>query len=180
MHPITATHRAPLSEADERQRAFVALVEAHAGTVVKIARVYAAAPGDQRDLEQEILLSAWQAYPSFRAEAAFNTWLYRLALNVALTYVRTQRRRPSATDPLEDHTVELPDGDPLDPRVEALYGCIRRLDPVDRSLVTMHLDGYAHAEIAEALGASANAIGVRLHRLKARLQTLLTETTPTP
>lgn len=166
--------------ATPQERSFVELLDRHSATVVKIARVYAAHPADRRDLEQEILLAAWRAYPSFRAEAAFNTWLYRLALNVALSYVRARSRRPAATESIDETALDIPQREAEDPRVESLYACIRRLDPVDRSLITMHLDGYAHAEIAEALGASANAIGVRLHRVKARLQTLLTETEHQP
>lgn len=162
---------------DDLADEFTKRVQDDAAIVARVARLYTEDSADRADLEQEILLQAWRAYPLFRGEAKFSTWVYRVAINVALTWRRRESRRP-------EHT-ELPDGSQLvagqrdaDPRAERLYEAIRCLRPVERSLVAMHLDGYGHAEIGEALAVSPGAVATRLHRVKRRLTELLTEKPP--
>lgn len=169
---IFAEAQSPPSDdlADE----FTGRVHADAAIVARVTRLYTEDAADQADLQQEILLQAWRAYPRFRGEAKFSTWLYRVAINVALTWRRRESKRP-------EHT-ELPDGSCLaagqrdtDPRAERLYEAIRTLKPVERSLIAMHLDDYDHAEIGEALAVSPGAVATRLHRIKAHLTQLLTQ-----
>lgn len=172
---IFAEAQSPPSDdlADE----FTERVHADAAIVARVTRLYTENAADRADLQQEVLLQAWRAYPRFRGEAKFSTWFYRVAVNVALTWRRREARRP-------EHT-ELPDGSRLpagqhhtDPRAERLYEAIRTLKPVERSLVAMHLDGYDHAEIGDALAVSPGAVATRLHRIKARLAELLTAKAP--
>lgn len=153
--------------------AFVALVDTHCGIVHKVARAYCWSADDRDDLVQDVLAQAWRAYPSYDSARPFSTWLYRVALNVAISWVRTYAPRQRITVPLDPdlHDAETP---PLDPvageRVRALTAAIRQLEPLDRALVLLYLDDHSHRDIAAVLGLSETNVATKLHRLKLRLR----------
>lgn len=123
----------------------------------------------REDVLQDVLLEAWKSYPKFRADAAFSTWLYRIALNVIyLSYRRVGRSPKLVTTPPAQLDSPAP-SEPASPQVERLRRAISRLQPVDKTIVTAHLDGYRNPEIADITGLSANHVGVRLHRIKTQL-----------
>jgi RNA polymerase sigma-70 factor, ECF subfamily len=146
------------------EKAFIALIQQHAGIIHKVIRLYVSDPEDQRDLQQEILLQAWKSYPAFEGKAAFSTWLYRIALNTVLTF----RRKPRVlTQSVEDwHRANGPSIDAEEPRNEDLLLAMRQLTEVDRIILSLHLDGYPNGEIAEITGLQKNHLAVRLHRAK--------------
>jgi RNA polymerase sigma-70 factor (ECF subfamily) len=140
--------------------------------VYRIAGLYTVHPDDRKDLEQEMLLQAWQGWSRFRGEAKFSTWLYRIALNTALTW----NRRPAIVRTTTEG--ELPDTGSDEPirandERERLQTAMRRLPSADRALLVLHLDGFDHAEAGVMLGLTANHVAVKLHRIKARLTELL-------
>jgi RNA polymerase sigma-70 factor (ECF subfamily) len=144
----------------------------HRGLLVKVARIYADRPSDREDLIQETLLQLWRALPHFRNESRESTFIYRVALNVALQWRRRRARRPVEEDWSEiPEAMEAGGGDGVErrARVAELYQTIRGLPDVDRALVLLHLEGLSHREIAEVLGLTENHIGVRLHRARRRL-----------
>lgn len=144
----------------------------HRGLLVKVARTYAPRPSDQEDLIQETLLQLWRALPDFRNQCRESTFIYRVALNVALQWRRRQARRPA-----EEGWAEIPqtlasgDGNRTETRARLteLYRAIHSLPDVDRALVLLHLEGLSHREIGEILGLTENHIGVKLHRARRRL-----------
>jgi RNA polymerase sigma-70 factor (ECF subfamily) len=153
--------------------AFVARVDAHGGVVQAVARAYCWTPADRDDLVQDILAQAWRAFGSYDADRPFATWLYRVALNVAISWLRRHAPRQRATVPL-DVDVHDAAGAPLDPvaaeRVRALTAAIHELPPLDRALVLLYLDDRTHRDIAAVLGISESNVATRLHRLKQRLR----------
>lgn len=152
---------------------FLQLLQAHAGILHKITRLYTDNPEDRRDLHQEMLYESWRAYPAFRGEASFSTWLYRVALNTALTFRRKSLRHVATAD--IDAAIRLADDLPeaLSPRAEMLYRCIRELPEADRAIITLHLDGYGNEEIADITGLTKNHVAVKLHRIKTTLENRL-------
>lgn len=130
-------------EGESVRDTFVALIEAHRGIIRKVARAYCWSADDRDDLEQDILAQAWRAYPSYDRGRPFGTWFYRVALNVAISWVRTHAARQRATVPLDPdlHDIET---EPLEPvateRVRALTAAIQQLEPLDRALVLLYLD----------------------------------------
>lgn len=158
---------------DATREAFVARVNAHGGLLQKVARVYAWTPADRDDLVQDILAQAWRAFPAYDAARPFGTWLYRIALNVAISWVRRHVPRQRLTVPL-DVDVHDTGGAPLETadaaRLAALTAAIRELPPLDRALVVLHLDDHSHRDIAAVLGLSDTNVATRLHRLKRRLR----------
>jgi RNA polymerase sigma-70 factor, ECF subfamily len=163
----------------ERETLFRAWIEEHQAILTKVARIYAATREDQDDLVQEMLLQLWRSIPSFRGGAKPSTWIYRVALNAAFAWTRTETRRRRKSRPLAE-AERVPDraADPSSAEdnraaVERLYTAIRRLPPVDSSLVLLYLDGLGYREMSEVLGISESNVGVKLHRIKKQLIELL-------
>lgn len=147
----------------------------HRGILVRISRAYAAAPGDEEDLMQEILLALWQSLPSFRGTSKASTWVYQVALHVALSRRRLSRHW-HARVPL-DEVAEPSAGGEAEVfgrlRWHAVVGAVRQLAPLDRAVLVLGLEGASQQDIAHVLGVSANAAGVRLHRARRKLAGLL-------
>ena len=162
---------------DRSDARFLALLEAHRKIVLKVAAVYCWDAEERNDLVQEITMQLWRAFPSYDARRVFSTWMYRVALNVAISFARKTGRRRRVMSPLEAVEVDPPaaaSGPEPDERLEALYRCMRGLDPFSRALLTLYLDERSHREIAEVLGISETNVGTKIGRLKERLRSELT------
>lgn len=153
---------------DER---FQAWMREHLGVLRRVARAFTTGP-DQHDLLQELMLAVWRAAPSFRGESAPATFIFRVAHNRALTWRRGEARRRVRHSEYERLFVEESAGE--DPLLTRLYAAIRQLEPLDRSLVLLSLEGQSYAEIAALHGLSETNIGARLTRARKKL-TQLTE-----
>ncbi len=172
----------PVTEASDvsaksPQARFAALIEQHRGIVLKVAHGYCRDPEDRRDLLQDISVQAWRAFPAFDpALSRFSTWLYRIALNVAISQVRRSQLRQQHHASLDDEAmISLPDPatrepDETDAGIHALYTVIDRLDPLNRALMLLYLDERSHREIAEILGISESNVATKLHRLRQRIR----------
>jgi len=153
---------------------FQAWVGEHIGVLHRVARAFAVG-ADQHDLLQEILIAVWRAAPAFRGDSAASTFIFRVAHNRALTWRRGEVRRRRRDETYQRLHVEDVSGE--DPLLEQLYEAIRQLEPLDRSLVLLSLEGQSYAEIAALHGLSETNIGARLSRARQKL-TQLTEQAP--
>jgi RNA polymerase sigma factor (sigma-70 family) len=154
----------------ERHADFETLLAQHAGIVAKVARLYGRDADDRRDLAQEIATQLWRAFPRFDEQRGkFSTWMYRIALNVGISHLRSAR----AVAPLDDDTLAAAPAEP-DDRAAALYARIRELEPLARALVMLYLEDRSYAEIAEVLGITEANVATKLSRLKTRLRAQLT------
>ena len=155
--------------------AFGALLQRHAGIVFKIAGSYARGAEDRADLAQEIAAQLWHAWPKYDPARRFSTWMYRIALNVAIGHLRQQelRRRHDAV-PLDDALHDIADAKALDPEhaqhLRLLQGFIARQPPLDRALLLLYLDDRPQREIAEILGISESNVSTKIGRLKQRIR----------
>ena len=161
---------------------FLKLIEENQVKILKICRAYAWNPSDRDDLYQEILFQIWRALPGLKENAYAGTWLYRVALNTSISFVRKHagrnsratafghddlaRRIESAQEPEESD----------DGRLARLYAAIAQLTETEKALVVLFLEDLSYEEMADALGLSANHVGVALHRAKKKLLTLMQET----
>lgn len=146
----------------------------HQGIIQKVARAFTRSAEDREDLTQEILLRVWSSLPSFRTECKASTWIYRIALNRALTWRRDSNSRPDAVPidmEIAERSVESrSDGTEM---VEMLYESIRAIGEVDRAVILLALDDCSYQEMAEIMGMSVNQIGVRLNRARKKLSVLM-------
>ncbi len=157
--------------ADDDAR-FVCLLEQHAGIVQKVCYSYARSRADRHDLMQEISLQLWKAYPRYSRERSFSTWMYRIALNVAISFLRSSSRPLRQTVSLDEGALDLPDEPTAraDERVTLLQRVIASLDPLNRALVLLYLDEHSYREISEILGISETNVATKLSRLKQRVR----------
>lgn len=165
---------------DRRESVFMSWVERYRGLLFKVVRAYARTLDEQEDLFQEILLQLWRSVPNYRGEAKETTWIYRVAFNAALAWVRAQKRRRHRSQRILEGVVErqrlAPEPEEASKwaaLIERLYQAIHQLPEVDASLILMRLDGVDYAEMAEVLGMTTNGVGVRLHRAQKKLGELM-------
>ena len=150
----------------------LALLEAHRGLLCKVASTYCRRAEDRNDLIQEISLQVWRSYPRFDGRCQFSTWMYRLAINVAISFHRQESVHHTLLHG-DDHLQDLPapaDAGPPTDELQALHGFIDGLDGLNKALVLLYLDDRSHAEIAEILGLSATNVATKLARIKQRLR----------
>lgn len=142
----------------------------HWGIIMRIARANARSLSDQEDLIQEISLQIWHSIPNFGGKCKESTWIYRVALNTAIGWARKEKSHREKRQGLEENFQLLTEtASPRNERLEWLYEQIRRLDPIDRSLLLLHLDGMSYLEISDILGISEKNVGVKLSRLRQNL-----------
>lgn len=165
---------ASMTDTDHRE-AFSALLQRHSGIVWKVTNTYASRVEDRADLAQEIATQLWRAWPRYDASRSFTTWMYRVALNVAISHVRSQslRHRHDAV-PLDEHLHDMADAGAVDhereQNVRLLQAFIARQAPLDRALLLLYLDDRPQRDIAEILGISESNVSTKIGRLKQRIR----------
>lgn len=146
--------------------------------------MYALNSADQDDLYQEILFQIWRGLPALKEKQFANTWLYRVAINTAISFVRKRVSRTGRVVPVEHDELtraiesRQPAHADTDERIAELYAAIYKLDPLEKALVTLFLEDFTYEQIAEATGITANNVGVMLHRAKKKLSSLMAEEAP--
>lgn len=166
------------------QREFENLLTGHSGVVFKVAAIYTRRHADREDLAQEICTQAWRSFGRFDADKGkFSTWLYRVALNVGISWAR---KHPWALEdrhePIDDQHLQHIGGgssiDDPDGRIAALYEHIGSLDPLNRALMMLVLDERSHAEMADILGISTSNVATKINRIKQKLRVQMTAAQP--
>jgi RNA polymerase sigma-70 factor, ECF subfamily len=158
------------------ERDFLDLIERNRGRLLRICRAYTRGESAQQDLFQEIVYQLWRSLPHFRGEAQPDTFLYRVAINTALTHVRREEKRQTASldqapPPLVQPTWEQ--AMDQQQQLKALYAAIDQLKSADRTLILLWLEEMSYQEMAEITGLSVNLIGVRLNRIRQRIERML-------
>ncbi len=164
----------PGSRRNHDRDVFTGWMADHKGIIVKIVRSFTAEPADADDLTQDITLALWRSVPSFQGKSKPSTWIWRIALNQAITWRRAAK--PAHRD--LDNVVEPSASNRADDSilVDRIYDAIRTLKPIDRSLIVLSLEGYPYTEIAEITGLTETNVGARLSRARVRLTEQLEET----
>ncbi|MDJ1499665.1 sigma-70 family RNA polymerase sigma factor [Cytophagaceae bacterium BD1B2-1] len=158
----------------EHKHIFEIWLKQYKGVIFKVVRAYAFNIMDQEDLFQEIVIQVWHSVPAFRQESAVTTWIYRIALNIAIKWVRKERKH-NQTQTLDQtnisESVLLESNPKTDDRLDWLYEQISRLDAIDRSLALLLLDDFSYKEMAGIVGITESNVGVRINRIKKQLIT---------
>lgn len=152
--------------------AFQALIEQHRGILYKVARAYCPLEEERQDLIQEMMIQIWQALPRYNAQYKNSTWIYRIALNVAISHYRkttTQQRRQQALDGKALQGAEA-DSSEKEQQFRLLEQFISELKELDRALMVLYLEDRSHAEIAEILGISISNVATKVGRIKDKLK----------
>ena len=172
------THDAVPSAPADLNNEFVTRLAQHQRILFKVAYMYCRDRDDRQDLVQEMLIQVWRGSARFDERVQFSTWMYRIAVNVAISHYRSERRRIRNTVPLEEYGLDIAAADALfdgdnsseGDNMRALRQIIDGLDPLNRALILLFLEGFSSEEIAEVVGISASNVSTRINRLKTKLQ----------
>ena len=159
---------------------FSALIEEHKGILYKIAQSYCRNPEDRKDLIQEIVVQLWKSHGRYDSRFKLSTWIYRIALNIAISFYRRDKKRSAQTVPLEEMIIE-PAVEPVvspNEQIAALYRVIAQLDELNRALMILYLDDKSYREIASILGISETNVATKISRLKQKIKEQLTNHQP--
>jgi RNA polymerase sigma-70 factor (ECF subfamily) len=149
------------------QERFQALVDEHKKILFKICNSYCRNRDEREDLAQEIVAQLWRSFPRYDRRWRFSTWMYRVALNVAISFHRRERTRIRHIVTAGEHLLEVIDETESQPEeVRLIYQFIEGLDSLNKALMLLHLDGNSYREIADVLGISETNVATKLSRLK--------------
>jgi RNA polymerase sigma factor (sigma-70 family) len=157
-----------------REDRFLALIEEHRKILFKVANLYCRNRADLADVVQEVVLQAWRSFDNYDQSRRFSTWLYRIALNVAISFHRCETRRSRTIVPANESIIEIAvqpsQTAELQDQLRLLRGFVNQLSELDKALVLLYLDENPYDVIAEVLGISESNVGTRMNRIKQKLR----------
>ena len=157
------------------QHNFVELLEKHQNIVHKVCRLYTNNYDAHNDLFQEITIQLWKAYPKFRGDSKFSTWMYRVALNTAITLYRKSKRTINTQqfDTVQFKIKAEDYDDTEEQQLKLLYQAVHQLNDIEKALVFLYLEDKNYKEISETMGISEVNARVKMNRVKNKLRTIL-------
>lgn len=159
-----------LKHSKKIEQDFLELLEKNKKLVFKIANVYSRNEEEIKDLVQEITLQLWKSFPGYNPEFAVSTWMYRIALNVSISYYRKEKSRNKIHQELSNQPQILVwDEQTQDEKLKLLYRFIEQLKTFEKAVIVLYLEGKKNIEIAEILGISATNVSTKLNRIKSKL-----------
>lgn len=151
---------------------FLDSLDRHQGILQKICFIYSRNRLEKEDLCQEIIFQLWKSYPSFKQKSSFSTWMYRVALNTALSLTRRPQLFTN-TEEIPDHSFDMEHAMDKSESVLILYRAISQLSKVEKAIILLWLEDKPYEEIADNLGLSVKNTSVRLVRIKGKLKNLI-------
>jgi RNA polymerase sigma-70 factor (ECF subfamily) len=154
------------------EKEFLEIIRLNQGIIHKVCSVYCDRDEDRQDLFQEILAQLWKSYPGFRRESKFSTWMYRVALNTAITSFKKSRRHPQVNR-LSGESYQVADdtsSQENDENIALLKQAISKLTGIEKSIILLFLENREYEEIAEITGITQNYVRVKMNRIKAKLK----------
>ena len=159
-----------LKDSTKIKEEFLELLEKNKKLLLKIANVYGKNNEEIKDLVQEITLQLWKSFPDYNPEFAVSTWMYRIALNVSISFYRKEKSRKKLHQNFEQQAhIFYWEEQILDERFKQLYRLIEQLKAFEKALIVLYLEGKKNTEIAEILGISATNVSTILNRIKTKL-----------
>lgn len=153
------------------EASFLKAVAEHKGIIVKVCRTYFESKHDQEDLFQEILLQLWKSVNRFKGNAAFSTWIYKVAINTALIYFKKDKKRKD----VEEKAPALIQAPEEDIQLSSFYKAVQELNKIEKALIIQYIDGLSGVEIAKNMGISPGNVRVKINRIKNKLQNIIKE-----
>tara|TARA_B100000902_G_scaffold396107_1_gene456269 strand:+ start:764 stop:1261 length:498 start_codon:yes stop_codon:yes gene_type:complete len=160
-----------LEQIDENK--FVDLVDKNQNLIHKICRLYTNSEAEHKDLFQEITIQLWKAYPKFRGDSKFSTWMYRVGINTAITLYRKSKRRIRSYN-FDDVSYKIPEDTTYnykeDQQLEAIYEAVKALNDVDKAIIFLYLEDRSYKEISNTIGITEVNARVKMNRIKNKLK----------
>ncbi len=157
---------------DRTEKEFLKTIHDYQKIIYKVCRMYRNSKEDQEDLFQEIVYQLWKSFPSFKGESKVSSWLYRVALNTAMTIYRKGSLTIDYYEELPEHI--HPSGDMIiSENEERLFSALQKLNNTEKAIISLFLEDFNYHEIAEITGLSESNVGVRLNRIKIKLKKII-------
>ena len=156
----------------EAEKKFEKEIKKHELLLHKVCRIYAYTDADRQDLFQEIVIQVWKAYPKFKADAKFSTWLYRVAINTAITGLRKKKVHVTSYEPalLPSNIADENSGASKEEQVQELYSAIEQLNEVEKAIVMLYMEDRSYEEMESILGINQGNLRVKMNRIKEKLR----------
>ena len=155
---------------------FVTQIEKHKNLIHKICRLYSNGDAENKDLFQEITIQLWKAYPKFRGDAKFSTWMYRVGINTAISLYRKSKSRIQSFS-FDDVSYKIPQtetyDDTQDQQLKSIYAALNHLNDIDKAVILLYLEDKSYKEISDTIGISEVNARVKMNRIKKKLKTQL-------
>lgn len=157
-----------------KEEEFSQMIRDHEGIIFKITTLYTHNRQDQNDLYQDIVYQLWKSFDSFRQESKRSTWMYRVAMNTAITHIKKDNRsgKSVSIDKVVIDEIET-DNQALEERIKIMYNHINQLNVLEKGLILLLLEGKKYDEIAEITGLSSTNVGTRISRIKNKLKSIM-------
>lgn len=155
------------------QEEFLQLIQDNKGIIIRICNMYCPDKNDREDLAQEVIYQLWKSGNSFNTDHRFTTWMYRVALNVAISFYRSKKRSGALIAFTEDHPdIEDPAGEQeeMEEAIQRLQERIRHLKELDRALMILYLESKTYKEIADIMGITETNVATKISRIKEKLK----------
>ncbi|WP_374174318.1 RNA polymerase sigma factor [Flavobacterium tructae] len=158
----------------EKEQEFLNRIESHKGILYKVSKMYMDNSDDQQDLFQEIICQLWKSYDSFRNESQFSTWMYRVAVNTAIVFLKKEKRKVDKYE-IASENIKDDEGDShiKESQIDHFYKAVQKLEKIDKAIIFYQLEGFSHKEIGENLGISEGNARVKLNRAKEKLKEII-------
>ena len=155
----------------DQEKVFIEMIKRNESLIFKITTIYGNSEDERKDLYQEIVLQLWKSFKKYRNEAKLSTWMYRIALNTAISRLRKEKTAPKTIDFGSDvDFLANSQDDLLEERSKELYANIAQLNSIEKAIVLLYLEDKNHGEIAQIIGISASNVSIRLIRVKQKLK----------
>lgn len=152
---------------------FLSVMESHKGILYKVANSYCKDSEDRKDLIQEMMVQLWKSFESYTDHYKYSTWIYRIALNVAISFYRKENRRKEIANPLNDDILNVADSTlptEKEQNLAVLHQFISELKELDKALMLLYLEEKSYKEIAEIIGISETNAATKIGRIKGLLK----------
>ncbi|TSD67407.1 sigma-70 family RNA polymerase sigma factor [Inquilinus sp. KBS0705] len=152
---------------------FLFLIQQNKKLIFKVCNAYCADAEDRKDLVQEVIIQLWHSFGNYNNQFKLSTWMYRIALNTAISFYRSDRKRRISTTSINENVFDIADDDSkeLDEKVTLLYQFIGRLDELNKALMILYLDNNSYKDIADILGITETNVATKISRIKQYLKT---------
>lgn len=154
---------------ENAEQEFLDMVRAYERVIYKVCYLYTTPRATLNDLYQDVVLNLWKAFPKFRHECKMSTWVYRIALNTCISFIRKEKNIPEIVT-LTQEADRSEEEDETEAMLQQLYRMINRLGELDKSITLLYLEEKSYEEIAEITGLTVTNVATRLSRIKEKLR----------
>lgn len=156
------------------EQKFVSMIQANERIIYKVCYMYTTQRNTLNDLYQEVVLNLWKAFPNFRSECKISTWIYRIALNTCISFIRKDKNVPEIISLTLDYD-RIDDKDDTEIMLKQLYKLINQLGPLEKSIILLYLEDKSYEKISEITGLTVTNVATRLNRIKEKLRKMKKE-----